>query len=281
MKTIYPEYYSKFKCIASRCPDSCCIGWQICLDEKTAQRYLTSDSLSISAVAKQCMRGGKNSRYLSLVKGRCPYLDENNLCNVIKEKGEDFLCEVCYNHPRFDNEIDGVMIKYLSLSCPEASRLFCEECGAKRIKFLGDDSLIDSVVSVEEIDSSLKKLLASDRIDTLFSTMYEQMEYLDESTKEILTHIKAFAIIKKLEELRCAKPFFAISLFDYFCSVNCWNVDYCKTALVNVVGVLAMMVVYDDVKSIYAYVKEIEHSEKNEKILRRKVASPLFKELFN
>ena len=26
---------------------------------------------------------------------RCPFLDENNLCKLIIEKGEDFLCDIC------------------------------------------------------------------------------------------------------------------------------------------------------------------------------------------
>ena len=29
-----PEYYEKFSCIASRCKDSCCAGWEIDIDEE-------------------------------------------------------------------------------------------------------------------------------------------------------------------------------------------------------------------------------------------------------
>ena len=34
MKIREPEYYSKFKCIADRCPDTCCRYWQVELDEE-------------------------------------------------------------------------------------------------------------------------------------------------------------------------------------------------------------------------------------------------------
>ena len=279
MKTVCPEYYSKFKCIASACPDSCCIGWQICLDEKTAQQYLTDSSTAVSTVAKQYMRGSKNSRYLALKNGRCPYLDDKNLCNVIKEKGDEFLCEVCYNHPRFDVENDGVLVKYLSLSCPEASRLFCQECKQKRIKFVGDDcDLLECLSNSDDVGQKIEKISSNQRFDELFSNLFLQMEYLDTRTKEILGSIKGSVVLKKLKE---TNPFYVSSLYDYFLSVNCVSTERSNTAIVNVIGVLFLTSVFDEVKSIYSYVKEIEHSEKNEKFLKRKVASPLFRGLFD
>ena len=34
-----PEYYEKFSCIASRCKDSCCAGWEIDIDEDSYAYY--------------------------------------------------------------------------------------------------------------------------------------------------------------------------------------------------------------------------------------------------
>ena len=34
---VYPNYYDKFKCIANRCKHSCCIGWEIDIDEDTME----------------------------------------------------------------------------------------------------------------------------------------------------------------------------------------------------------------------------------------------------
>ena len=33
MKHIYPKYYKDFKCIANKCPDSCCKDWDVELDD--------------------------------------------------------------------------------------------------------------------------------------------------------------------------------------------------------------------------------------------------------
>ena len=31
--------YDTFACIAGRCPDTCCAGWQILIDEESLERY--------------------------------------------------------------------------------------------------------------------------------------------------------------------------------------------------------------------------------------------------
>ena len=39
MKQLIPHFYPNFACIASRCSDSCCIGWEIDIDPDTADYY--------------------------------------------------------------------------------------------------------------------------------------------------------------------------------------------------------------------------------------------------
>ena len=34
-----PSYYKEFRCTADRCADSCCIGWELDIDEDTAAYY--------------------------------------------------------------------------------------------------------------------------------------------------------------------------------------------------------------------------------------------------
>lgn len=37
-----PGYYKNFHCISSECKDNCCVGgWQIDIDEETAEYYST------------------------------------------------------------------------------------------------------------------------------------------------------------------------------------------------------------------------------------------------
>lgn len=40
-----PDYYPKFSCIADKCKDSCCIGWEIDIDEDTYEFYKHTDGV--------------------------------------------------------------------------------------------------------------------------------------------------------------------------------------------------------------------------------------------
>ena len=39
MKITVPHYYSRFQCVAGQCPDTCCAGWQIMIDETSLKKY--------------------------------------------------------------------------------------------------------------------------------------------------------------------------------------------------------------------------------------------------
>ena len=39
MRYIRPVYYDDFRCVAGKCPASCCEGWQIVIDEESLQKY--------------------------------------------------------------------------------------------------------------------------------------------------------------------------------------------------------------------------------------------------
>ena len=38
MRYLKPHYYDKFVCTAADCPDTCCAGWQIMIDEDSLDR---------------------------------------------------------------------------------------------------------------------------------------------------------------------------------------------------------------------------------------------------
>lgn len=54
---------------------------------------------------------------------RCPFLNENQLCVIYQELGEQALCDVCTDTPRDFLEYGGARELALSASCPEAGRL--------------------------------------------------------------------------------------------------------------------------------------------------------------
>ena len=57
---------------------------------------------------------------------RCPFLTENNLCDIILNCGEDNICYICKEHPRFYNDFQEVTEYGLGLCCEEVVRLLLE-----------------------------------------------------------------------------------------------------------------------------------------------------------
>ena len=41
MKSTCHEFYNEFMCIADKCPDSCCKGWDVVVDDETNEYYKT------------------------------------------------------------------------------------------------------------------------------------------------------------------------------------------------------------------------------------------------
>ena len=39
MKTHIPDYFDQFRCLAGDCPDTCCAGWEIVVDDASADRF--------------------------------------------------------------------------------------------------------------------------------------------------------------------------------------------------------------------------------------------------
>lgn len=104
MLVTVPDYYNKFKCIAEKCTDNCCIGWEIDVDSNTYEKYNNlNDCFGIRIKENIILSDDGNFTFKLDKNERCPFLNEKNLCDIIIEKGEDFLCDICREHPRFHN----------------------------------------------------------------------------------------------------------------------------------------------------------------------------------
>lgn len=123
MKLYAPDYYKQFKCIAHECTHSCCVGWEIEVDEHSLNYYrsITGDfgkKLNENIVCEESssvFRLGKNER--------CPFLNKNNLCDIIINLGEDNLCQICTDHPRFRNFYTDRTEIGLGLTCEAAAEI--------------------------------------------------------------------------------------------------------------------------------------------------------------
>ncbi len=131
MRYVKPDYFDDFRCIAHQCPDTCCAGWQIMIDDASLEQYAQDKT----AFASRFLKGinWEESCFVQS-KGRCSMLNEQNLCDLVIEKGEEWLCETCSRYPRHVEEFEGVREWSLSLSCPVAAELMLHR--TKPISFL-------------------------------------------------------------------------------------------------------------------------------------------------
>ena len=136
MKLYAPTYYKNFQCIADACEHSCCIGWEIDIDETTLQKYKKLKSGYGATVCNSIV--WDETPHFRLCEGeRCPHLDERGLCKIILEVGEDHLSDICREHPRFYN-FTSVAEVGLGMSCPEAARLILSSPDFAKMEEIGE-----------------------------------------------------------------------------------------------------------------------------------------------
>ncbi len=119
----YPDYYKEFKCIADKCEDTCCAGWQIVIDDDSLNKY---KSVGKSHPFKERLDNSidwDEEVFKQDKCRRCAFLNEQNLCDMYTALGEESLCQTCATYPRHIEEFDNLREITLSISCPEVARI--------------------------------------------------------------------------------------------------------------------------------------------------------------
>ena len=107
MNVVKFAYYDEFHCTGPECPDSCCKDWRITL---TKREYLDYKKMKCSPQLRTIvdsafkrLKNGSDIQYVEMKlkeNGDCPFLGEDSLCMIQKEKGEEALSFVCGGFPR-------------------------------------------------------------------------------------------------------------------------------------------------------------------------------------
>lgn len=111
-----PSYCKDFKCIADKCRHSCCVGWEISVDESTLEKY---ESLG----REDILRHVHDGEITLCDGGHCPFLQADGLCRIISELGDEYTSVICREHPRFYHRVGDRIEGGIGLSCEEACRI--------------------------------------------------------------------------------------------------------------------------------------------------------------
>jgi len=132
MKKIMPDFHAEFACIGGTCTDNCCIGWEIDIDRNTLAKYRAMEG-DFGDMLRQNIEG--DPPHFRLVEHeRCAMLNEDNLCRIILHGGEELLCEICDQHPRFRGQYGERLEVGAGICCEVAARQWL--CGAGRLRLL-------------------------------------------------------------------------------------------------------------------------------------------------
>lgn len=122
MKKVTLECFKNFRCTADACKDNCCIGWEIDIDEDTMAFYDTFSGDMADRLKRGISKEG-TPHFITDENDRCPFLNCNNLCDIIINLGEDKIPYICRNHPRFYTWLDTRVEMGIGLCCPEGAKL--------------------------------------------------------------------------------------------------------------------------------------------------------------
>ena len=156
-----PDYYKEFECIADKCEDTCCAGWQIVIDKETLKKYTKIKDTFRKQIFKNInwfqgtFKQDKNKR--------CAFLNERNLCDLYLSQGEEGFCKTCREYPRHTEEFEGVREITLSISCPEVARILMNRM--EPVKFLSEE--IEGEEEFEDFDPFLYSILEDARIEMI------------------------------------------------------------------------------------------------------------------
>ena len=116
-----PDYYHEFRCVAGKCEDTCCAGWQIVADEAALEKYKNETGVFAEHLKESI--NWEEGTFKQDKEKRCVFLNRSNLCDMYTALGEESLCRTCKLYPRHIEEFEDVREVTLSVSCPEVARI--------------------------------------------------------------------------------------------------------------------------------------------------------------
>lgn len=289
-----PSFYKDFKCIAGDCPDSCCQGWEVDADEQSLEYYktLTGDIRKrIDSVLDKDEFG--NTIFRLAHKKRCPFLNQENLCDMHIAIGGEHTPYTCRMFPRFINDFGGTREMGVSFSCPVASDMMWEL--TEPMHFV--DELNDLPPELNEIDAQTyfyltkarkkafdivqdRSLPVNQRLIKLLDFGVEIQQDLEEY-QEGDNPIAFFDVFRNPElinpqwlervENGSAKPvsdkvfnenIASYFIFRYFLTAV-YDYDVLSKIKMAVIGVLIVTYFGEDSWTIHLWSKETEHSQYN------------------
>ncbi len=297
MQEFYPDYYKNFKCVANRCPDSCCWGWDVVVDEKSEKFYNSVKGKFGDKIRKVTVTDEDGDRIFTLNNKRCPFWNTDELCDIYINLGEENLCETCKKFPRITMDYESFTEYTLSLACPEAARLILNEDfiipeknyildnvsynrenleKLLRLRTEAQKIITNKKLSFRERLKNLsaffgdKDIFSKGNIKLVFD-IHERLEFINPEYKDIIKKASAFKQSDKFDEVYTRMAVYY--LYRYFLNAV-EDMDVLSTikrifcAYIITASIAESEEDPDIIRIIQNYSKEVEHSYDNTQTLQ-------------
>ncbi|MCR5099660.1 MAG: flagellin lysine-N-methylase [Lachnospiraceae bacterium] len=186
MITVKPVFWDEFECKAGDCKHTCCSGWEIDVDPGSVEYYR-----QIPGKLGEKLRGSieedEEGYHFRMEDDRCPFLQKNGRCRIIRILGEGALCDICALHPRFYEEYGGYELCGLGLSCERVCELLWESDG--KLFFLTEEGT-EFTFAGQDVTYVPRK--GRDYLNSLFNR-FRQTEPIDDGwTAEMVDYDRHF-----------------------------------------------------------------------------------------
>jgi len=146
-----PNRDADFRCLASACPDTCCAGWEIVVDDVSADRFRAMEDAMGKRLQQSLLTVDGETQLRRHPDGRCVLLNERNLCDLYALYGEGALCRTCRLHPRFVADYGARREVMPGLSCPAWIETYLLD--VEKVTFLTEET--DDPIGYTDIDAAL------------------------------------------------------------------------------------------------------------------------------
>lgn len=240
IKTFVPTYFDKFRCIADKCPDTCCAGWEADLDGEIIAKYKTLDGELGEKIKNSLAKDETDCDIFALCEnGRCPFLNDCNLCDIQAAYGEDFLSKTCALFPRFYDDFGKIREMGIGFGCPEAARIMLDDNEPFSLEFYEeitdeiDDIDEDFLSGIIELRADIFAILEAEdlcfkkkiehifEIATGFQKELDGDDYFDE--KQNRSFDDCIAVLENMEYIKPERKDFVSSLKGRKLSKNTLN----------------------------------------------------------
>lgn len=118
-KVIKTDFYDTFNCIADKCSITCCQEWKIAVDNDTLNKWNNICLSGENELSKYVNKGDESGVIELNENKKCPFLNDNKLCNLVINFGDNVLSNTCATFPRQIHEYYNRKEYSLVACCPE------------------------------------------------------------------------------------------------------------------------------------------------------------------